>query len=480
MPISLFLRCVLLCCLFLPACASTKAGMDAPQLPAKHWLEEAPGVPVTNKEKLEAAVPELYGPDKVYSFDDCVFLAIQQSPMLVKSAIELEMSQLKLTDAVWQFLPQPRMTLTTSANLTRYNQDTKDTYDNYGQTQFRVGFYAQLPNPVYTYFNQQVQRISVGLAISAHRKAIGEAILKIADIYLKLNAKKRINALQEGLPMLAKQTTAYWKQVESIEGKQGIEHEMAVQQERQTALSREKAGMEENILRTELKILAGVNPQYKLNLDAADAKHIVADFDAGKINWEDRWKKTEDELIVRTQVKLADYDIMLSWAKYMPDVSMSINNNPPMGQYQPPTGAEDTFFHLTIDFPLLDWGSRYRGVQLSRMAKAQAFHAQANKRDDYSNKWLQNEQATTLAATEFKIAANSLQISELKYKQAEIGYKEGSLELPDLMTANENLVHSRIKHIQAGLELDLAKIKWMHLAGLLQERYLGLPALEVK
>ena len=55
-----FLPLLMALTLFFPACASNKAGLKSPELPARHWLEEAPGVPVENKTKLEAAVPNLY------------------------------------------------------------------------------------------------------------------------------------------------------------------------------------------------------------------------------------------------------------------------------------------------------------------------------------------------------------------------------------------------------------------------------------
>ena len=38
----------------------------------------------------------------------------------------------------------------------------------------RIGFYARFPNPVESYFNHQAQKIMVNLAISTHRKAVGE------------------------------------------------------------------------------------------------------------------------------------------------------------------------------------------------------------------------------------------------------------------------------------------------------------------
>ena len=176
----------------LSGCASQKAGSDAPELPAKHWLEDVPGVPVENKGKLDAVIPNLYDPAKKFSFEDCVFLTIQQSPLLVNSAVELEIKRLALTDAVWKYLPEPRMTVEVGNTLTYYNADRDDVPSNYGKVVPRIGFYARFPNPVESYFNHQAQKIMVNLAISTHRKAVGEAIYKVARTRFCASRKKSL------------------------------------------------------------------------------------------------------------------------------------------------------------------------------------------------------------------------------------------------------------------------------------------------
>ena len=222
--------------LFFSACASNKAGLKSPELPAKHWLEEAPGVPVENKTKLEAAVPNLYDPSKVFTFEDCVFLTIQQSPLLVNSAVDLEIKRVALTDAVWKYLPEPRMTMQVTNNLTRNNMDHRDTPGDYGRTKLSVGFFAAFPNPVATYFEHQVQKAMVNLAISTHRKAVGEAIYKIAQAYLQLQAQKKIVKVQKDLLPIGKELIAYWQQVEAVDGRQGVSLNLAMQHQRELEL----------------------------------------------------------------------------------------------------------------------------------------------------------------------------------------------------------------------------------------------------
>ena len=461
------------------ACASDKAGLKSPELPARHWLDEAPGVPVENKDKLETAVANLYEPDKQFTFEDCVFLSIQQSPLLVNSAVDLEINRVARTNAAWKYLPEPHMVLTVSNNLTRYNMGTRNTPGDYGRTKMRVDFYATFPNPVATYFEHKVQGGLVNVAISTHRKAVGEVIYQIAESYLKLEAKRRMLEAQRELLPLGANLVDYWKQVEKVEGRQGVSLNVASQEQRERELTVEKTRMEGVMERTRLKLIAGLEAQQRFNVDVESANSILEGFDGYTLKWEDRWTCTEDDLLLRAQVKLGDYNIMLAWAQYVPSMSFYVNHSPPAGQYQPPNGKEDTFLHWNFDFPLLDWGRRYRDVQTARMSKAQAFHEMARKRIEYSNKWFQAEQRVALAETELKLQKTRLDTADMRYQEARISYDEGTAELPHMLELQEAAVKARIDHIKAELEYRLAQLEWMQLANVLQERFLGPPAKEI-
>ena len=464
--------------LLLTGC-SKKAGQKSPEQPAQHWLDEAPGVPVENKAKLEAAVPNLYSPTKAFSFEECVYLTIQQSPLLVNSAVELEITRLQVTDAAWLALPEPHMSFSISNNLTRYNMDNKDTPGDYGQTRLNVSFYANIPNPVKSYYDIKAKKALVNMALATHRKAVGDIIHKIATAYLQLRAQREILAAKQGVLPLGKELVAYWQQVESVEGKQGSSRNLATQHQRELELTVEQGKMEEVIQHTQLKILAGVEPQQKFTIDTKSADGILADFDGRKLKWEDCWSTTEDDLLLRGQIKLADNDILLAWAEYVPQMSLHINRNPPAGQYNPASGREDWFAHLNFDFPLIDWGHRYRGVQTARMKKAQAFHAMAEKRTDYANRWLQAEQQVALAETQFKLQQTRFETAQMRYQEAKIAFEQGTEEQPVVTQRHEEMANANIARIQAKLSLDLANLDWMYLANRLQERILGRPAREI-
>ncbi|MDE7242082.1 TolC family protein [Desulfovibrio sp.] len=470
---------LLLLLLLVAACSSNKAGMKSPELPRRHWLEDAPGVPVENKEKLEAVVPNLYDPEKQFSFEELVFLTIQQSPLLVNSAVDLEINRLARTNAGWKYLPEPRMTLMVSNNVTRYNMDMRNTPSDYGRPRMRATFYAPFPNPVATYFENKVQQGLVNVAISTHRKAVGDVLYEMAQSYLKLEARRRILAEQKGLLPLGTSLVQYWQQVEAVDGRQGTALDVARQSQRERELNVEKSTQEETIERTRIKLIAGVEPEQRLKVDTDNAESILDGFDGHALKWEDRWTTTEDELLLRAQLRLSDYNIMLAWAQYVPSITFYLNDSPPAGQYQPPNGQDDYFLHVAFTFPLIDWGRRYRDVQTARMKKAQAFHDIARRRTEYSYDWLQAEQRVSLAETDLKVQKIRLETADMKYKEARIAFDEGTAELPVLVEREEAAANARINYIRAELEYNLARLQWMYRANMLQERYLGPPAKEI-
>ena len=168
---------------------------------------------------------------------------------------------------------------------------------------------------------------------------------------------------------------------------------------------------------------------------------------------------------------------MVAWAQYIPDMSIQINNSPPAGQYQPVSGQEDTFLHLTFDFPLLDWGRRYRGVQTARMQKPRP-----------STKWPANARIIPIPGCRPSSAWPWLKLSSswpdpLRHGRTAVQGSPYFLQRRHGTAARggraqEAMTNARIAYIEAELEYKLANLEWMYVANLLQERFLGLPAKE--
>jgi len=461
------------------ACTSPKATQKSPELPPRHWLGETPGLPFRSDQdkELHTSVPlTLYAPEKRYNFEDCVYLAIQQSPLLVTSSIKLEMSRLKEKDAAWQYVPELHMILTSAVNLTKYNEGNPNNYGDYGRTLFRASFYASLPDPFTTYFTQKAQQVMSNIAVLGHRKAIGMAIQEIADSYLQMQAQKRISDERAKLPGIAQEATTYWKAMHASVGGHALDIDMALQNEKQLALQQDQTRHVEKMIHMRLKTLLGLSSEQPLATDLQDGSAaIFQDFDGRSLHWEDRWTLCEEYLSEKMAILLQDYNILLAWARYMPTISLALDNYPPAGQAQPAGGREDFFLHFNFDFTLLDWGRRYRGVQTARMNKAIAFQSLAEKRTKYENAWSQCRQEYEMAVTNRELAKGSLRSAELEEQKADIEYKGGDQPLPNLTTRKEAVIRARVSLIEAELAMQQAVLKWMHLAGILEERFMAVP-----
>jgi len=465
-------------CAFISACSSPKATQTSPELPPRHWLGETPGLPFrSDKDKeLHTTVPlTLYAPEKRYNFEDCVYLAIQQSPLLATSSIKLEMSRLKEKDAVWEYAPEVHMVLSSAVNLTQYNEGNRNNYGDYGRTVFRLRFYASVPNPFNTYFTIKAQQVMTNIAVLGHRKAIGLAIWEIADSYLQMHAQMRIRDEQAKLPDIAKETTTYWKSMDSSVGGHALDMDKARQNETQVALQQDKTRHVDKMIRMRLKTLLGLGSDQPLETELQNSAAVFQDFDGRKLHWEDRWTLSEEYLTEKMGIMLQDYKILLAWAQYMPTITLDVNSYPPAGQAQPIGGREDIFLHFGFDFTLLDWGRRYRGVQTARMNKAIAFQAMAEKRTKYENKWAQSRQAYEMAVTNRELARGDLRSAELEQQKSEIEYAGGTLDLPMLTKSKDAVIRARVSLIQAELALQQAELQWMHLAGILEERFMDVP-----
>lgn len=471
---------LMLCLAMVCACSSKKADRKSPELPPRYWLEEAPGVPAEQGPKVKNAINDLMDKDKVFSFDDCVFLAIIQSPLLVKSGVDIEINRLAFTDTVWRYVPEPRLKFNISNNLTYFNRDVRDKPKKYGQLAYRYEYYAASTSPIVTYFEQKAQKALTNVAVSIHRKAIGEIIKKIAEAHLSLRLYRQIIAKHKKLLEHSKQLIAYWRQVESVEGDQGSALNLALQHQKELALTLEKYEKLEAMQQTVLMVLMGADTKNPLKVDVSKSIPILEKFNGNGERWEKRWLATEDELLLRAQVLLKDYNIYVSWAKFLPTMTMDINTHQPSGQKVPRNGMTDYFLHLTFDVPLIDWGTRYRGVQTSRMEKAAAIHDMAQKKAEYSNEWLKAMQAANLAATELKLAKTRLETARMQLAEVEIAYKEGVEEMPLLFTRQEQATEALIRVDEAELQYKKASLDWMYVSSLLQEHYLGLPAKDIE
>ena len=81
-----------------------------------------------------------------------------------------------------------------------------------------------------------------------------------------------------------------------------------------------------------------------------------------------------------------------------------------------------------------------------------------------------------MAVTNRELARGALRSAELEQQKTTIEYTGGKVTLPMLTARREAVIRARVSLIEAELAVQQVELKWMHLAGVLEERFMGVPS----
>lgn len=460
---SLFVLHVFLFCL---TSCSHPSYEGLPSLPQKNWLE---------KRNADAGKKELafYSPEKKHSFTDLVFMAIQQSPVIARGNINLEVQKISSNDAKWRYLPEMHLLYTISSNITKYNSNNKLKSSDYGQSSYQVAFSGVFNNPVATYFSVQAQDDMMKVAITTQRKAIGEIIRAIADCLLLMELKEQTVKYLEELLVVAQRQNAAAVTREAEQANILNPSSLTEDFVQDVTLRIRTAKTELTLQRSQLKQLVGIDITQKLDVDTHSVYAVLDTFNPQGLDWQEFWKKTEDRYLLRQQVRLEEANVMLAWAQYMPNISIALNENEPSGQEKPYGGKTDTFAHITFDMPILDWGHRYRMAAISSARKRQNQYDEIQRQREYGQRWISMEQELILAKARFEQREHAVDSAQRRYEAIDIAFKNGTADIATVASFQQTELERRLAMLMARYDVARVRLAWMHLAAGLTYYFLG-------
>ena len=456
--------------LLLSGCGSA-AYEGLPNLPEKDWL-----TPKAEKSEASSTTTEFefYQPDKVISFKDLVYLAIQSSPVISRGRINLEVQQIARRDAMWRYLPEMHLLYTISNNITKYNESQMGKYDDtYGKTQYQVSFTGVFNNPVATYFSVQAQDELMQVAVSTQRKAISECILNIANLLLLIELKEKSIASLKKMLRLAERRRDFEQTRQKFAPNIFAPAALSEEALQDIRLRLRTAEMELALNRSQLKLLVGIDVSKSLKVDPAGVHEMLATFSPRDLDWQNCWNQTEDRYLLRQQVRLEEANVYLAWAQYVPNISMVLNENPPNGQSQAAGAQTDQFFHLTFDFPLLDWGHRYRMAAMSSAKRRQRMLDEIQKQREYGQRWVTMEQQLLLAEARAEQRTFADQTAQKNFEAMQIAFDHGTVGLGALVDAQQSGIEKSLMAHQSAYDAAKTKLDWMYFSAELTKFFLG-------
>lgn len=449
----------------LMSACSGQVAHPLPELPRKDWLAEDSRPSAQNANAI-------YAVDKKMAFSDLVYLAIQQSPALARSAVNLDIQQISLTSARWKALPEVHLLAIITNNLTQYNRDLPNQKE-YGKTKYQISYSGVFNNPVSTYFDIQAQKELMAIAIATHKGAIGRHISQIANLLVQIQSSQESLAVLETNLNIARKNKEYVAIVSRYKADAWSGPDVREDVVRDLILQVDAAKVELASLRNQLKMLVGLDRNQQLHVDAESVIKEIQTFDPTALSWEGCWEESTERYLLAQQVRLHDAGIMLAWAQYVPGISFVVNESPPGGQAQARNAETDQFLHVTFNFPLLDWGRRYRDAEQSRARKRQSRLDEIMRRQEYQQRWLAMEEQLALSKARLRQREHAEQSAGRRLRALEISYEKSGLSLLELAQAQQALQDARMARISAQTAALQSVLAWMGLSQTLQNKFLG-------
>jgi outer membrane protein TolC len=395
-------------------------------------------------------------------FDDCVRLALRQSPFFTKSSLEIEVRRLNAADSRSDFFPS----LTFSSRY--YLSQPRNPYVD-DPTSYVIAFSTGEYNPVIALLSLKVNKVIIKIATLGHLKVIAGGIEKLGKAFLELDAMERLARLQMTKAELARENLRYARERQKLGEITPMEVEIASQEAEVAAAEQETLAASQAKIREALRSFLALKPDQPLRLDLKQTRRqVLGDFDPATASREKGEDLSFDVRIKKLTQELQSWNVTLAKMKFLPNVNLALQTPDPLNQSSTQGGM---FFSVGLNFPLFDGFKRVRDITRQKTILKQFDSEEQVTATEFTQKWREAEGEYRKAATALRVAKAQAELAGLKERQGETLYRTGEKEFSVFMAARLAKVKAEMEMVKTGLESDLAVLVLRHLSSELVYRY---------
>jgi outer membrane protein TolC len=394
-------------------------------------------------------------------FDDCVRLALRQSPFFTKSTLEIEVRRLDEADSKADLFPSIFV-------VSRYYPSQPNNPSVTDPQNYYVAFTTGDYNPLVAYLSLKAKKLITQIARLAHLKVISTGIEQLGRLFLELSAANRLAELQKTVLEVAQENLRSAQERQRLgqlvpKEVEIISQEVAVAKAQQEALRAYQARIQEG-----LRKFLDLKPDQPLHLDLTQVRHqVLGDFDPAKASLEEAQKRDFEVRIKQLTQELQTWNITLAKMKFMPSFSLVVQTPDPVSS----TINRGTFFSLGLNFPIFEGFKRVRNINRQKIVLKQFVSEEAMKAAELMQEWQKAEGDLNTAASELLVAQAKAKLTQLKERQAETFYRTGEMDFSAFMQARRERLEAELEVIRITRDYDLAALELRKLSGELVDRY---------
>jgi len=423
------------------------------------------------------------------NFDECVRVALTQSPNLLKSSLEIEVKKLDEGDTMSQYIPT--MTVGTTYYLRNPNQDIiNPSPAQAAQLPYTFTFSAGGWNPVQTYFDNKAKEGLTKIAVETHLEAINLGLKDIATLYMQIGFCQKILDLIAQRIELAKQNLQYVQTRVSLGYAKPLDLDIAKTRVDMAQAEREKYEATKATLVNSLKSIIGVPPAQKLDLDLSNFTDQVMRGYAPSMATADKAKEASYDLRkAEIERDLQKKSITLAYVKYLPQLGFSLSTPDPVNQS---SGTRwGVYPALTLTLPI-DFMTKTRDVSRQHFKMEQLLTSMRvtglkveNALQTAQTTYRSKESAARFSASKVELARLTEQQSLLQFQGSQTtdadskDNKSGKVDYDKLLTDRLSLLEAKQLELNDEYDRDAALLDLKYVSGDLRRQYVNVTPVDV-
>ena len=423
---------------------------------------------------------------EIYTLNECINIAIENNPDILKSSTNLEISGADITSAFGSFLPSLNFNMGYNRQL---NVDGGRTVNVGGQiipvpspnpNSYNMG--ASANYSIFDGFsrganyNRAQNNFDAVYANSEHTKST--VINNIYEKYITVIKNKKILEIRKENLELGK------KQLEKIQAQfdAGVTHIGAVYSQEADLGQREfdmvTAENNLDIAKAELMTIMGMNPDYSIDFDVNSLPQTVSENDPDDFrkmvgSYQSAVQRAiqnrKDLISIQKSIEVRKSSLTIAESGYYPSVSAYGGWSWTNSEFNQFDELGRSYIGVNLRVPIFDNFTTNYQIQ---SAQAQLEQAKIDKQNAES----QVISYVKLAFLTLESTEKILDITERSYKAAENNYQSykerfdvGKSNITDLLNANKMLVEAEINKTTAVYDYFGAKKKVLYAIGLLEK-----------
>jgi outer membrane protein TolC len=445
------------------------------------------------------------------NFDECVRVALAQSPLLTKSAVEIESKRLDVGDAYSGYIPTFVLSTTFYLNLPKYKytgySTAMSTYEsnitNNAQTnaqnlsslmssaraadpnrdrpKYDLNFSTGTWNPILTAFEVSARKELVNVAVLSHLKVIDQGIKRLAATFLKLGMVDAQAKLAKEKEDLAAKNLEYAKTRAGLGQGALLEVRIAEGKVSLAKAESEKMRTSRAVLLDDLKFVMGVPFIQKVDLDIANyQEQVLGGFNPADVSDEKLRRHSFSLRIAQYERSLQNKSIYLAYVHFLPTFSVGFTSVSTLNSSSYDSSNSKIPFmypNLQLNLPL-DWWTKARDVSRQYKKLAQKDVEIHKTEFEVMSEYQQALAKLRAADSDFKLSEAKADVLKLKVQQAQLLFESGQAEYDAIVTAMESFLEGKGNVLQRLQDRNEAMLDLRSMSGDFQERYINATVME--